>query len=73
MNFNVEAINMPEVTYDISPINIDPKRYEHLKDDQFTEKLPMTPKTPKWVELLVGEPYLHISTSRENHRWRNTR
>ena len=56
-NFNVEAITMPEVTYDISPINIDPKRYEHLKDVQFTEKLPMTPKTPKRVELLVGEPY----------------
>ena len=56
-NFNVEAITMPEVTYDISPITIDPKRHEHLKDVQFTEKLPMTPKTPKRVELLVGEPY----------------
>ena len=56
-NFNVEAITMPEVTHDISPINIDPLKHEHLKDVQFTEPLPMSPETSKQVHLLVGEPY----------------
>ena len=56
-NFNVEAITMPEVTHDINPINIDPLSYEHLKDVQFSEKLPMTAKTSMQVQLMIGEPY----------------
>ena len=57
-DFKVEAITMPEVTCNLDPIGIDPNRYEHLKDVQFTEKLPMTPKIPRRVDLLVGEPYV---------------
>ena len=56
-NFNVEAITMPEVTHDINPINIDPLSYEHLKDVQFSEELPMTAKTSMQVQLMIGEPY----------------
>ena len=50
-DFKVEAITMPEVTCDLDPIGIDPNTYEHLKDVQFTEKLPMTPKIPRRVDL----------------------
>ena len=55
--FNIEAITMPKITCDITPINIDPKKHEHLREVQFTETLPMTSQTPKKVELLIGEPY----------------
>ena len=55
--FNIEAITMPKITCDITPINIDPQKHEHLKEIKFTEKLPMTHRTPKRVELLIGEPY----------------
>ena len=37
--FNVEAITMPKVTMDINPINVDPSKYTHLQNVQFTEKL----------------------------------
>ena len=55
--FNIEAVTIPKITCDLTPINIDPLKHEHLKDIQFTEELPMTNQTPKRVELLIGEPY----------------
>ena len=54
--FKVEAITMPKVTMDISPINIDPLKYGHLQKIHFTEKLPFTISTPTRVDLLIGQP-----------------
>ena len=53
----LEAITIPEITWDIDKITIDPKKFKHLKDIKFTENLPMNSRTPTKVELLVGEPY----------------
>ena len=54
--FNVEAITIPKVTCDIGKITVDPKRFNHLKDIKFTEKLPMNNSTSTKVELLIGQP-----------------
>ena len=54
--YNVEAITMPKVTCDIGKISIDPKKFDHLKDIKFTEKLPMNNSTSTKVDLLIGEP-----------------
>ena len=54
--FNIEAITMPKVTWDIGKITVDPKKFKHLKDIKFTEKLPMNNHTSTKVELLIGEP-----------------
>ena len=56
-DFNMEAITMPEVTYNINKILIDPLEFEHLKNIQFSEKLPMDDSTSTKVKLLIGEPY----------------
>merc|ERR1712020_226108 len=54
--FNVEAITIPKVTCDIGKITVDPKKFNHLKDIKFTEKLPMNNSTSTKVELLIGQP-----------------
>ena len=48
---------MPKVTCDISKITVDPKMFKHLKDIEFSEKLPMNSNTSTKVEVLIGEPY----------------
>ena len=55
--YDVEAITMPKVTCDISKITVDPKMFKHLKDIEFSEKLPMNSNTSTKVEVLIGEPY----------------
>ena len=55
-NFPIEAVTMPEVTLDVNHIDIDPKKFHHLKNITFSEKLPMTKSTNKKVDILIGEP-----------------
>ena len=54
--FSVEAITMPKVTMDITPINIDPSKFAHLQNLHFTEKLPFAANTSTKVDLLIGQP-----------------
>ena len=52
-NFPIEAVTMPEVTLDVNHIDIDPKKFHHLKNITFSEKLPMTKSTNKQVDIQI--------------------
>ena len=55
-DFQMEAITMPEITFNINKIKINPLEFDHLKNVKFSEKLPMDDMTSTKVELLIGEP-----------------
>ena len=58
--FVVEACTMPTISQQFDRIDVDPADYEHLKDIEFTEPIPMSEKyyeNNKNIDILLGLPY----------------
>ena len=54
-DFIVEAITIPTPTLDIAPILIDPQKFPHLANLDFSEKLPMK-NSKLQIDILIGQP-----------------
>ena len=54
-DFIVEAITIPTPTLDIAPILIDPQKFPHLENLNFSEKLPMQ-NSKLQIDILIGQP-----------------